>query len=117
MKRHERGCTLNPDRECGFCQEAELCQEPMADLISALGKGDTEGMDKVRTLAEGCPACMLAAIRQVALLSYGVEDKWGAVTLPCDAAMDFSFKKERERFWNELNSLRADDEVRSVECD
>ncbi len=114
MSRHERGCTLNPKRECGHCYQAELVQEPMRRLLSALGKGDKKGMADLREVAEGCPACMLAAIRQSDIMENGEEDKWGAITLHCDAALGFNFKKEAEQFWSELNSLQADYEMRSV---
>jgi hypothetical protein len=70
MLNHERACTKNPDRVCGLCDLAELRQQPMPVLIEALGYGDAEGLERLRDAAganevgKGCPACILAAIRQ-----------------------------------------------------
>lgn len=83
MKRHEDGCTLNPKRICGMCKLNEEFgkQRPIELLISALNedianheeKASTKTLDeqcgapepiKLCEVAHGCPACMLAAIRQ-----------------------------------------------------
>ena len=100
MSRHEKGCTANPDRTCGHCREAGLNQPQMADLIKALGSGIDACVDRLRELAEGCPACMLAAIRQSGLQQ------------PMDAEglgfhVNFNFSEENENFWMELNNERA----------
>lgn len=73
MEQHENSCTLNPDRECKFCLSLEIVQQPLKRLIAALGidakDGDTEKirkerLNRLREVADGCPACMLATIRQ-----------------------------------------------------
>ncbi len=76
MLRHESGCTANPLRTCQFCAMMELVQKPIEELkvalVDAVDFGDEENYDsvdkqaivKLRELAQGCPACMLAAIRQ-----------------------------------------------------
>lgn len=63
MARHERGCTLNPERVCGMCKWSLVTQAQMGELIAALGKGDEAGVRALRDVANNCPACMLAAIR------------------------------------------------------
>ena len=61
MVKHEQHCTLNPARKCRMCTDfPRVIQQPIADLIAAYN----EGIEALRTKANGCPACMLAAIRQ-----------------------------------------------------
>lgn len=62
IKRHEAGCTIRPDRTCGMCNAKgfEKPQTALSTLIPLALAGDIDGL---RTAANGCPACMLAAIR------------------------------------------------------
>lgn len=101
MSRHEKGCTANPNRSCGHCREAGLPQHPMADLIKALGNGNESGVDNLRELSEGCPACMLAAIRQSGLQRPWSYDGEGF-------RVKFDFKAENIAFWTEINNDRAE---------
>lgn len=87
MAKHERRCTMNPNRECGFHIDLEIINEPQVsveDLRKVLVKeyekvsnmtciGDLESisMEDLENInnalldaANGCPACALAAIRQ-----------------------------------------------------
>jgi hypothetical protein len=43
-----------------MCAWREIAQQEMAALI----KGAAEGLDALKTIADNCPACMLAGIRQ-----------------------------------------------------
>jgi hypothetical protein len=74
---HERHCTMNPDRRCGMCRFVENYDGPehISILMAALrrdqleAKEDDNGVpivipNHLSEVAEGCPACMLAAIRQ-----------------------------------------------------
>ena len=94
MKRHEQGCTLNPERKCGICLHAGLKQKPMADLKSAFGDCD---MKRLRELCEDCPACILAALRQ-AIGKRTYEWETGDSNWP-----EFDFNKELQAFWSEQN--------------
>jgi hypothetical protein len=70
-EKHERGCTANPNRICGLCEYAipTLKQKPIADLIACLSwDKDNYGMADLRNLCEGCPGCILAAIRQSGMM-------------------------------------------------
>lgn len=87
MIRHELGCTLNPNRVCGMCAiESEAAEQddpvakPLPELIELCKTFDSgwsptnyghdmeshqkQNTEKLREAANGCPACMLAAIRQ-----------------------------------------------------
>ena len=83
MERHEKHCTANPDRVCLMCDMAQICQKPIAELLAIVAPskhGDnSEGylpdghtyrnrlqFDKeLRAATEGCPACILATLRQL----------------------------------------------------
>jgi hypothetical protein len=98
MAKHERGCTMNPDRVCGLCEYAipSLQQKPIADLVACLACEDDDleaGMAKLRDLAQGCPGCILAAIRQSKIRDRYYDSEYGWPDLK------FDFKKELEAWW------------------
>lgn len=96
---HEIHCCRNPNRVCRMCLRAELEQQPIADLVSSVsvaiecGSGEdcTEyaigDIAATRTLANGCPACILAAILQH----------------PQKPSAPFDFKAESESFLADLS--------------
>lgn len=107
MERHEKCCTNNPDRECGMCSIAGLLQSPIKKLIAALGVGDEIGVENLRQCANGCPACMLAAIRQSGLDSISAHIERGEDSMDFEG-VPFSFKDEKESFWEEFNNSIGD---------
>lgn len=99
IERHERGCTLNPNRHCGMCEMLDAVQQPIAELITLLPDSSPihtppdgndpykdladaikEAMPKLREATHGCPACIMAALRQA--------------KIPVPMAEDFDFTKE-----------------------
>lgn len=107
MIRHERGCTANPKRWCGYC-EASTDTESLKGIL--LGPGNTtedwqRKMLEVRAKVENCPACILAGIRQS-----GVQrNDHDLVTGPFDdhlifdgAMLGFDWKSE-SRQWKEAH--------------
>lgn len=92
MSRHEKHCTMNPARECRMCALVENEQRPMPDLVACLSplllpeilsledhlwqRESQKCMALLRESAGGCPACILAAIRQGGLVSYMVDFDW-----------------------------------------
>lgn len=96
MKKHERRCTNNPNRECGVCNLMGFRQKPIAELVAALGRGHDENLDRLREVAENCPACILAAIRQ------------SGVQYPMDEEgpghwVEYDFKTELKELMKEYN--------------
>lgn len=91
MSRHEKRCTANPNRRCGMCGKVGV-----AGLVEALGAGDEAGVDRLREVADGCPACMLAAIRQSHLQTGPDEEGMGF-------AVPFQFGEEKAAWWAEMN--------------
>ena len=103
MKIHEKGCTANPDRECGFCKIAGLSldKEKLKQIVKT-GLEDFEEMDfdeqnenweglqnKIQNdlikESGGCPACSLAAVRQTKDSEF----------------VQFDYKKAKDAFWLE----------------
>jgi hypothetical protein len=105
MARHEKGCTANPERVCGLCEYAEphLKQKPIAELVACLTEVMSsdltidEGMAKLRELTEGCPGCILAAIRQSGVVKALYDSEYGWPD------MKFDFKKELHAWWEMAN--------------
>ena len=109
MSRHEKRCTLNPNRTCGVCGILEVEQQPLAELITILtdpakykhgdGTGSwydseltadaNEALPALRDACENCPACILAAIRQRGI--------------PVPVVTDFDFTEEMKEVWHSIN--------------
>jgi hypothetical protein len=62
-------------------------------LIATLGKGDDEGVKNLRTAANECPTCMLAAIRQSKLQHAGDNEGNGYFHV------NFDYRKEKKAWW------------------
>jgi hypothetical protein len=105
--RHERGCTNNPARICGVCRVAGLTAAPLPELM-ALCKAkavagesvdgnpedsslwlDEAAMKALRELADGCPVCALAALRQSNIFGRG-----------------FNMKEELKSLWADHNDAQ-----------
>jgi hypothetical protein len=85
-----------------LCEYANpsLKQKPIAELIACFGPKEEwdycsteESMKKLRELTEGCPGCILAAIRQSGIIKALTDSEYG----PPD--LKFDFKKELESWW------------------
>lgn len=119
MLKHEKHCTLNPNRECRVCTHVNggggSDPERLAGLVRLLPApveyaNDEDGrttpeyvafceaveaaIPVLREAAEGCPACMMAALRQA--------------KIPVPMAENFDFKAEMESLWHEVNRERAE---------
>jgi len=97
MIKHEAHCTLNPDRSCNMCRLGKL--EPLsASLLGDLF--DEGGLSSLEFYAEGCPACMLAGIRQskawAARCAWMPDEDEGRPDSPPWAEFDF---KKRAKEW------------------
>jgi hypothetical protein len=104
MRRHERGCTLNPARVCGMC--AKLADEggpdpapPRDELRKLL---DTQGFKAMCEAANDCPACILSVLRQIT--SFGEEGPL-TVTGPQDGRESWSYTKAKTDWWAMFNDV------------
>lgn len=106
MKRHERGCTMNPQRVCGMC--AKLADDggpepapPRDELVRVM---DAEGFSAMCAAANDCPACILAALRT----KNRMDDETGPyVSGPADGRSEWSYTKAKAEYWA-ANSDRAE---------
>lgn len=103
MRKHEKGCTANPDRVCGMCKMVEGTQKPLAELVAVFDgwKPDTTSSDYdpeaqrriklLEDLTDGCPACMLATARFIVAKNKNV---W----------LDIGFKGRCADIWSSINA-------------
>jgi len=110
MRKHEKHCTKNPERECRVCKMVEGEQKAIAALMAVLPEPTTlhiegeydsktyidgaekrlnESLPALRDLCDNCPACILAALRQKGIL--------------VPMATDFDFTNEMKSIWAEIN--------------
>lgn len=71
MEKHERHCTMNPERVCRWRGVDEHVQVDLRFIVARLrNHHDSELGEAVvwlRKTVDGCPACMLSALRQSGL--------------------------------------------------
>ena len=107
IKKHERGCTANPNRICGYCEVSGDEQVDINDLTEVLirfaetldPKNDNDwslAIAKLEEMTGNCPACVLAAIRQSKLFGHD-EGQFQEFHL-------YDFKEESRKFWIEINN-------------
>lgn len=97
MERHEKGCTLNPDRYCRMCDRGNAEHAPIAILIAAA----REGLAALQKAADGCPACTLAGIRQLRKADPGYWDDEGYSPGGApDSLGEFNWKTAVKEFWD-----------------
>jgi hypothetical protein len=105
MRRHERGCTLNHQRECGMCKmQADSFDPapPRDDLVRVM---DEHGFKAMCEAANNCPACILAALRTKNVM----DPKFGpGVAGPADGRESWSYTQAKTAWWAAWNSSQAD---------
>ena len=109
IARHEKSCTMNPNRVCGVCGMLEEDQKPISQLLAVLPDGERfiqeerdgfisygtlekeaeKCMPKLRELTN-CPACIMAALRQS--------------KIPIPMVESFNFTEEMKSIWPEINA-------------
>jgi len=120
MAKHEKHCTMNPNRECRVCKMVEAQGHTLVSLIAMLpdsrpyidtcsgydddnhvqGRFLSEAVAAVlpefRKQAENCPACMMAAFRQA--------------KIPLPMVDGFNFTEEMKSIWADINAAQAHNE-------
>lgn len=112
MKRHEKGCTANPGRECGICRETGLEQQSMLTLLEQIVDDGELSLKNLRDVTDGCPACIFAAIR---ISEVNICDDplhrifpdwmhWGdRMKMNDKSHIDFNVREEIDEYWREHN--------------
>lgn len=81
-----------------YCPDPQI---PMPELIACLdAEAEDHGIAALREAASGCPACMLAAIRQSKIYKYGGN--------PDEPPLESKFDRQAEfkDFWQMVNEDR-----------
>ena len=104
MRRHERGCTLNPQRVCGMCKMLadEGGPEPAPPRDELVRIMDADGFAAMCKAAEDCPACILAALRTKNFK--GDAESPPGVLGPEDGRESWSYKTAKQAWWDAWNS-------------
>ena len=106
MRRHERGCTLNPQRECGMCKmvadevEGALSRDELVRVM------DEQGFKAMCEAANHCPACILAALRTKNFK--GDAETPPGVLGPEDGRESWSYTQAKQAWWAEWNSNQVE---------
>ncbi len=106
MRRHERGCTLNPQRVCGMCKmvadevEGALSRDELVRVM------DEQGFKAMCEAANHCPACILSALRTKNFK--GAAETPPGVLGPEDGRESWSYKQAKDSWWKDYNSAHAD---------
>lgn len=117
MAKHEKHCTLNPDRECRMCRlladglDGDFERNTLAELIAILPDSTRyhevkdidvnrehekfsadvmEAIPALRKASGNCPACMMAALR--------------LAKIPVPMAENFDFKKEIDSIMEDVRA-------------
>ena len=112
MMIHEKHCTMNPERECRVCglignNTDEHNPAELAKLLPSVinqpnewghnqpaPDGDIkQALKELRNACDGCPACILAALRQAGI------PPWATFEI-------FDFKKEMKSILDDVNEER-----------
>ncbi len=105
MRSHEEHCTMNLNRVCRVCKmtcfDSDHQQADIEAMKALLPNPPPEcsnrdfddevnaALPKLREMADNCPACIMAALRQKGI--------------PVPAASDFYFTKEMNDLWKDIN--------------
>lgn len=109
MKKHERGCTANPQRECGLCRTLADAggpepAPPRDQLLRILNDNNFAAM---REAANDCPACILSVLRT---LWTTAENGESVLIGSGDGRETWEFRPAKEAWWADFNSGEAEKE-------
>ena len=102
MKRHERGCTVNPERVCGMCafDHKHGGPEPAPSTSELRKVIDAEGFVAMCEAANQCPACILAVLRTL----NAMDPETGPYVIgPTDGREVWSYKQAKAEWWKDYN--------------
>ena len=98
IAKHEKHCTMNPNRICGMCAMFSFDTVPVAELVAILPDIESvegvvasveKAMPALREKTQNCPACILAALRQA--------------KISVEMIRSFNFSEECGAWWAEFN--------------
>jgi hypothetical protein len=105
IKKHEKHCTLNPNRECGCCDTyLDREQTDLNELMALLPIPDSDNAEQLTKdaipalmeLSGNCPTCIMSALRQKGIPMYWVNDVYNFNKRLDELRKDYL---ERNRCW------------------
>lgn len=110
MKRHERGCTVNPHRVCGMCKMLadDGGPEPAPPRDALIRIMDSQGFKAMCEAAGQCPACILSALRTKNFK--GDAESQPCVLGPEDGRESWSYKQAKQDWWGDWNDKARESE-------
>ena len=107
MSRHEKNCTMNPNRGCGMCGRPvpldeliekysgriDVKQDDQDAMTASFKPGAEFKTDDIDDDCNNCPACTLAVLRQA-----GLNHSWILALTG-----EFDYKKRKDEWWADKN--------------
>lgn len=109
MEKHEKHCTKNPHRACRMCDLAGgVAPKTVIRVKQPLTRRESDDLTRaLLARVEGCPACMLAIIRQALPPFSSTGDRLlspGFGTLNrSDGFCSWDYREEVDQFWRDVN--------------
>lgn len=120
LAKHEKNCTANPGRSCGICgggafsevkekyaalfslkdKEIHIPGFKDPDIIKVAEYKEPFTWENIRDDLDGCPACLLAVLRQLGLLYHYHET----------VNNNYNLRKTFDDYWAEENNRRSEDQ-------
>lgn len=119
LTKHEARCTNNPDRECGWMQTDEPHTKagelrPLIEWCKSWPETTEVEVEVLRGKVDGCPACMLAVLRQgrahVVRKSRNFKGEEFEYVTP-DYHDHFSYTQEIKKFNDELSQRQYHEQL------
>jgi len=107
MAKHEKHCTMNPNRKCRMCEHGAGGVADLVELMKLVPTEKAPSLDPLRDASEHCPACMYAALKQS---KTPVGTQFGPDGL--ERGADFDFHQECVDFWDGVNTERTERDER-----
>lgn len=101
VENHEQHCTNNPNRTCRMCKFANLRTKLVVEAAKIAAEvtatNSIELLERLKRFVGGCPACILAAIRQCG-------------NPEATYFFNYDYEDEVRQWWNKLaeDSMRAE---------
>lgn len=114
MEKHEAGCTMNPQRVCRWAFDGHsngsrvIDIAPLAEWMRSCAPLKRADIDALHDEVQGCPACMLAVLRQSGVEYHYDYTEGGSATL-------FVYQDEVERFRKDEREDADREEMYAIE--
>ncbi len=98
MIAHEKRCTMNPSRVCKWGGPHEPDTKRWSEVMRSRAPLTADAVAWLRTETDGCPACMLAALRQSELIDYHYDVETSERIFDYDEEIKRAREEERDAY-------------------